>query len=173
MEQPLATKLQSAKESAGDGPLLHVVLYQPEIPPNTGNIGRSCVAIGAKLWLVRPLGFQTGEKELRRAGLDYWSHLDWEAVENWQELTGGWPGRCRRAWCSPDSLAALYRGRLPAGRRLALGNDRAACRKSCSSTPGKPADSMRDDVATSTSHSRGVMYEAVRQIEPGITAKWS
>src|SRR3954470_15164789 len=67
-------------------PLLHVVLYQPEIPPNTGNIGRTCVAVGAKLWLVKPLGFQINEKELRRAGLDYWPHLEWEAVENWEEL---------------------------------------------------------------------------------------
>src|SRR6476660_6385934 len=68
-------------------PLLHVVLYQPEIPPNTGHIGRTCVAVGAKLWLVKPLGFQIDEKQLRRAGLDYWPHLEWEAVDNWDELT--------------------------------------------------------------------------------------
>src|SRR5256885_15645693 len=67
-------------------PLLHVVLYHPEIPPNTGNIGRSCVAVGAKLWLIKPLGFQIDEKQLRRAGLDYWPHLEWEAVEDWHEL---------------------------------------------------------------------------------------
>ncbi len=68
-------------------PLLHVVLYQPEIPPNTGNIGRTCVAIGAKLWLVEPLGFQINEKQLRRAGLDYWPHLEWQAVANWDALS--------------------------------------------------------------------------------------
>jgi tRNA (cytidine/uridine-2'-O-)-methyltransferase len=72
---------------------LHVVLYQPEIPQNTGNIGRTCVAVGAKLWLVRPLGFRLDEAHLRRAGLDYWEHLEWEAVENWtalqQRLTSG------------------------------------------------------------------------------------
>jgi tRNA (cytidine/uridine-2'-O-)-methyltransferase len=67
-------------------PLLHVVLYQPEIPPNTGNIGRTCVAIGAKLWLIKPLGFEINEKQLRRAGLDYWPHLEWEAVETWSDL---------------------------------------------------------------------------------------
>jgi tRNA (cytidine/uridine-2'-O-)-methyltransferase len=55
-------------------PILHVVLHQPEIPPNTGNVARSCVAIGAKLWLVKPLGFEITEKRLRRAGLDYWPH---------------------------------------------------------------------------------------------------
>jgi tRNA (cytidine/uridine-2'-O-)-methyltransferase len=67
-------------------PILQVVLYQPEIPPNTGNVARSCVAIGAKLWLVKPLGFEITEKRLRRAGLDYWPHLEWEVVEDWQEL---------------------------------------------------------------------------------------
>src|SRR4051812_33114286 len=67
-------------------PLLNVVLYQPEIPPNTGNIGRTCVGGGAKLWLVNPLGFQINEKELRRGGLDYWPHLEWEAVEDWRQL---------------------------------------------------------------------------------------
>ncbi len=67
-------------------PILHVVLHQPEIPQNTGNVGRSCVAVGAKLWLVRPLGFRLEEKHLRRAGMDYWEALDWEAVADWDEL---------------------------------------------------------------------------------------
>lgn len=65
---------------------LHIVLYQPEIAPNTGAIGRTCVALGAKLWLVRPLGFRIDEKRLRRAGLDYWQHLHWEVVNNWEHL---------------------------------------------------------------------------------------
>ncbi len=64
-------------------PILHVVLYQPEIPQNTGNIGRTCVAVGAKLWLVRPLGFRLDESRLKRAGLDYWEDLEWEAVDSW------------------------------------------------------------------------------------------
>ncbi len=65
---------------------LHIVLYQPEIPENTGNIGRTCVALGAKLWLVRPLGFRLDNRHLRRAGLDYWEHLQWEAVDDWETL---------------------------------------------------------------------------------------
>jgi tRNA (cytidine/uridine-2'-O-)-methyltransferase len=68
-------------------PLFHVVLYQPEIPENTGNVGRTCVALGAKLWLVRPLGFRMDDRHLRRAGLDYWEHLDWEAVDDWAALS--------------------------------------------------------------------------------------
>ena len=66
---------------------MHVALWEPEIPPNTGNVARSCVAIGAKLWLVKPLGFEITEKRLRRAGLDYWPHLEWAVVEDWTELT--------------------------------------------------------------------------------------
>src|ERR1700761_8023171 len=67
-------------------PRLHIVLYQPEIPHNTGSVGRTCVAVGAKLWLVRPLGFRLDDYYLRRAGLDYWPHLEWEVVDDWAEL---------------------------------------------------------------------------------------
>ncbi|MFH2000837.1 MAG: tRNA (cytidine(34)-2'-O)-methyltransferase [Planctomycetota bacterium] len=56
--------------------MLHVTLYQPEIPPNTGNIARQCVGMNAALHLVGPMGFDVGEKAVRRAGLDYWDHLD-------------------------------------------------------------------------------------------------
>ncbi len=65
---------------------LHIVLYQPEIPQNTGTIGRTCVALDAKLWLVGPLGFRMDERRLRRAGLDYWQHLQWERVADWPSL---------------------------------------------------------------------------------------
>ena len=61
-------------------------MHQPEIPGNTGAVGRTCVAVGAKLWLVRPLGFRVDEKTLRRAGLDYWQHLDWEVADHWDDL---------------------------------------------------------------------------------------
>ncbi len=66
--------------------LLHIVLYQPEIAYNTGAVGRTCVAVGAKLWLVRPLGFVIDDRHLRRAGLDYWKHLCWEVVPDWHTL---------------------------------------------------------------------------------------
>ncbi|MDO5552967.1 MAG: tRNA (cytidine(34)-2'-O)-methyltransferase [Planctomycetia bacterium] len=67
-------------------PQFHVVLLEPEIPNNTGSIGRTCVGLGMKLWLVRPLGFQINDRQLRRAGLDYWPHLCWEAVDDWDML---------------------------------------------------------------------------------------
>lgn len=77
-------------------PLLHVVLHQPEIPYNTGSVGRTCVAVGAKLWLVRPLGFRVDDYYLRRAGLDYWEHLEWQVVDHWDELRAALPER--RFW---------------------------------------------------------------------------
>jgi tRNA (cytidine/uridine-2'-O-)-methyltransferase len=67
-------------------PLLNVVLYHPEIPQNSGNIGRTCVAVGAKLWMIRPLGFSLEEKYLLRAGLDYWQFLNLEVVDSWEEI---------------------------------------------------------------------------------------
>ena len=56
--------------------MLNIVLLEPEIPANTGNIGRTCVATGSRLHLIEPLGFQINEKQLRRAGMDYWKDLD-------------------------------------------------------------------------------------------------
>ena len=67
-------------------PSFHVVLFQPEIPDNTGAVGRTCVAIGAKLWLIRPLGFQIDHRRIKRAGMDYWDHLDLEIVDDWPQL---------------------------------------------------------------------------------------
>lgn len=67
-------------------PILHVVLYAPEIPQNSGNIGRSCVAVGAKLWLVKPLGYSLDDRYLKRAGMDYWQFLDYEVVDDWDSL---------------------------------------------------------------------------------------
>jgi tRNA (cytidine/uridine-2'-O-)-methyltransferase len=62
---------------------IHVVLVHPEIHWNTGNAGRSCLAAGATLHLIKPLGFSLDERELRRAGLDYWEHVDLRVWDSW------------------------------------------------------------------------------------------
>jgi len=65
---------------------LHIVLFEPEIPPNTGNIARLCACTNTQLHLVHPLGFDLSEKQVRRAGLDYWQHMNVQEHENWDAL---------------------------------------------------------------------------------------
>ncbi|MCI9532005.1 MAG: tRNA (cytidine(34)-2'-O)-methyltransferase [Lachnospiraceae bacterium] len=64
----------------------HIVLYEPEIPANTGNIGRTCAATGAALHLIEPLGFSLSEKAIQRAGMDYWKELDVRRYLDWQDF---------------------------------------------------------------------------------------
>jgi len=66
--------------------MLNIVLFEPEIPANTGNIGRTCVATGVKLHLIEPLGFRLNEKAIRRAGMDYWQDLDVTIYMNFAEF---------------------------------------------------------------------------------------
>jgi len=87
-------------------PILHVVLHEPEIAYNTGSAGRTCVAVGAKLWLVRPLGFQLSDRRLRRAGLDYWQHLQWEVVDDWNALVERLADR--RFWFFSKTATTCY-----------------------------------------------------------------
>lgn len=72
--------------------MLNIVLLEPEIPANTGNIGRTCVAAGARLHLIEPLGFRLDEKQIKRAGLDYWDKLDVTIYANFTEFLEKNPG---------------------------------------------------------------------------------
>lgn len=72
--------------------MLNIVLYEPEIPANTGNIGRTCVAVGARLHLIEPLGFKLNEKNLKRAGMDYWDKLDVTTYINYEDFLKRNPG---------------------------------------------------------------------------------
>ena len=71
---------------------MNIVLLEPEIPANTGNIGRTCVAAGARLHLIEPLGFQINEKQLKRAGLDYWDKLDVTIYDDFNDFLEKNPG---------------------------------------------------------------------------------
>jgi len=71
---------------------LNIVLFEPEIPANTGNIGRTCVATGTRLHLIEPLGFRLNEKSIKRAGMDYWEHLDVTRYMNYEEFLEKNPG---------------------------------------------------------------------------------
>lgn len=66
--------------------IMHIVLLEPEIPPNTGNIARLCAATGTTLHLIEPLGFQVDDKQLQRAGMDYWQSVEWHRWPSWPEF---------------------------------------------------------------------------------------
>lgn len=102
--------------------MLHIVLYEPEIPHNAGAVGRTCVALGAKLWLVRPLGFRVNDRQLKRAGLDYWEHLDWEAVSDWDSLVRRLPNP--RLWLFSKTAEKVYtEARYAPGDALVFGSE--------------------------------------------------
>ena len=71
---------------------MNIVLYEPEMPMNTGNIGRSCVATKSKLHLIEPLGFRLSDREIKRAGLDYWTHLDVTVYSDYRDFLDRNPG---------------------------------------------------------------------------------
>jgi tRNA (cytidine/uridine-2'-O-)-methyltransferase len=77
--------------------MLHVVLFQPEIAPNTGNIGRMCAVTRSRLHLIHPLGYEINDRNLRRAGMDYWKALDVHEHRDWEAFRGS-PHAPRRLW---------------------------------------------------------------------------
>ncbi|MCX4339186.1 MAG: tRNA (cytidine(34)-2'-O)-methyltransferase [Lachnospiraceae bacterium] len=85
---------------------MHIILHQPEIPANTGNIGRTCVATGTALHLIEPLGFHLDEKSIKRAGMDYWDKLDVTRYMNVQEFREKNPGA--KIWYATTKAKRLY-----------------------------------------------------------------
>ena len=85
---------------------MHIILHQPEIPANTGNIGRTCVATGKSLHLIEPLGFRLDEKSVKRAGMDYWEHLDVERYINNQEFCKKHPDA--KVWMATTKAKHIY-----------------------------------------------------------------
>jgi len=103
------------------GPLFHVVLVRPQIPNNTGNIGRTCVGTGCSLHLVHPLAFDTSEKACRRAGLDYWPRLSVREHESWDDFLGSQP---EPVWLfSTKAQRPVFDAQLRRGDWLIFGNE--------------------------------------------------
>ena len=137
-------------------PLLHIVLYQPEIPQNTGNIGRTCVAIGAKLWLVRPLGFRVDDRSLKRAGMDYWQHLDWEVADSWDDVRRQLPEA--QVWCLTKAATRLvWDATFQRGDILLFGSE----------SRGLPLSILNENAAHSL---KLPMHELVRSLNLASTA---
>lgn len=85
---------------------MHIVLHQPEIPANTGNIGRTCAATGTSLHLIEPLGFRLDEKSIKRAGMDYWEQLDVTRYVNFEEFKEKHPGA--KIWMATTKAKHVY-----------------------------------------------------------------
>lgn len=85
---------------------MNIVLHQPEIPANTGNIGRTCVASGTSLHLIEPLGFSLTEKAIKRAGMDYWRDLDVTRYVNFEDFKARHPGA--RIWMATTKARRTY-----------------------------------------------------------------
>lgn len=104
------------------GPLFHVVLLEPEIPNNTGNIGRTCVAVGAALHLIHPLGFDMTEKARRRAGLDYWHRLRVTEHASWDAYLAS-TGPAPRWFLTTRAGCPVYGASLSLGDHLVFGKE--------------------------------------------------
>ena len=148
-------------------PTLNIVLVEPEIPQNTGNISRTCAATGARLHLVGPMGFALDDKKMKRAGLDYWNLLDITVYENWDEFCAKNDGPL---FCFSTKAAHIHSDMTyPDGAYLVFGRE----------TKGLPEDlilanidravrlpMLDDDAARSLNLSNAVavgVYEVLRQ----------
>jgi tRNA (cytidine/uridine-2'-O-)-methyltransferase len=109
-------------------PLLHVVLHQPQIPQNTGNVGRLCAYTGIRLHLIHPLGFSLEEKHIRRSGLDYWDALDYREHANWSEfITSERPAPGRLWMFTTRAVRCHWDAEFAEGDYLLFGNEGEGC----------------------------------------------
>ncbi len=145
-----------------------MVLVHPEIHWNTGNVGRTCLAAGARLHLVRPLGFSLDEREIRRAGLDYWPNVDPVVWDDWRTCEAALPGLGAPYFFSAEASAELWSVRFPRPAVLVFGREsgglpeaiRARYRDRLVSIP--MADTAVRSLNLSTSAAIA-MYEVLRQ----------
>lgn len=103
--------------------MFKVVLVEPQIPPNTGNIGRLCIATKSELHLVEPLGFDITEKAVRRAGLDYWKHIQLVTHKNYAQFRASVPAGPKLWYFSKFAERSLYEARFQPGDYLVFGKE--------------------------------------------------
>jgi tRNA (cytidine/uridine-2'-O-)-methyltransferase len=103
--------------------VLHIVLVQPVIPWNTGNVGRTCLALGAQLHLVGPLGFTISDRQVRRAGLDYWPAVAPVSWDSWAAFERALPTLGEAVIVSPDGASSLWASTLADTRVLIFGSE--------------------------------------------------
>lgn len=153
--------------------MLNIVLVEPEIPPNTGNVGRLCLATGSRLHLVRPLGFSIDDKQVRRAGLDYWEHVDlqlWDSFEELQASALQADAEGRFFFISKKASRTYWDERFRDGDYLVFGRETKGLPEDllgrhpdrCLRIPMVEGSTRSLNLATSVS---AVLFEAIRQFE--------
>ncbi len=147
--------------------MLNVVLFKPEIPPNTGNIARLCAATRSRLHLIEPLGFSLDEKQLKRAGMDYWDHVDWKTWPDWPAFFESIAGQ-RFFLLSTKAKTSYASARFQDGDYLIFGPETrglpesllAAHPDQCLTIPMPNPEARSLNLSTSAGI---VLYEALRQ----------
>jgi tRNA (cytidine/uridine-2'-O-)-methyltransferase len=146
--------------------MFNVVLVEPEIPPNTGNVGRLCLATNSVLHLVKPFGFTLDDRQLKRAGLDYWEEVNVQTWESFQELRRGQPAHARYFFLTTKTERAYHQVSFQDGDFLVFGRETKGLRESllsankenCLTIPMHGTRSL--NLATAVAI---VLFEAVRQ----------
>ena len=109
--------------------MLNIVLVEPEIAPNTGNIGRLCAATGTRLHLIEPLGFQIDDRQLKRAGMDYWKSVDCHVWPNWTAFRAAQPESSRFWYVESDAPGCYWDASFADGDYLIFGRESAGLPK--------------------------------------------
>lgn len=148
--------------------MIHVVLVEPEIPPNTGNVARLCAVTRSKLHLVGPLGFEVSDRTLRRAGLDYWKLLDYEVHPSWDAFASGPLEGKRFHLLSTKTTRSIYSTAFQDGDFLIFGKETKGLpaalleqhRENCATIPMANPEARCLNLSSSAAI---VLYEALRQ----------
>ncbi len=156
--------------------MLHVILFNPEIPQNTGNVGRTCAMVKARLHLIHPLGFTITDAHLRRSGMDYWKSLDVVHHESWENFRAD-PGSPKRIWLlTTKAKKSLWDAEFRDGDGLLFGNEGHGAPDWLHAEIGadfeikipQPAETLR---SLNLSTAAGIaIYEALRQLTRGSHA---
>jgi len=109
---------------------MHVVLVEPEIPPNTGNVARLCAATNTQLHLIEPFGFQLDDTQLKRAGMDYWQHVTWQRWKSWAAFAAHLPPNACLWFIESNGPRAYSEAQFSANDYLVFGRETAGLPKS-------------------------------------------
>ena len=147
---------------------MHVVLVEPEIPPNTGNVARLCAATRTTLHLIEPFGFKLDDAQLKRAGMDYWRHVDWRRWKSWSEFTAALPTDARLWFIESNGAKHYAEVSYAANDYLVFGRETAGLPKTLLETyrdqwlriPMFNADARSLNLSNCAAL---VLYEALRQ----------